>query len=177
MTLTEQIELAHQQNEKKIASEVGIPKVELDTEAVLMLRHFAEWAKSRGIRYLPCAPASAAAFCRAESAVGVPAERIVRTLEAIQAMHDNAGLANPIATASVRTELARILDIPAPRSWPTADKLKWNSIPPEIQAVISRRDAQDSKVLRRLQNENAELRKSINSNQKDIDSNVRQEKP
>jgi hypothetical protein len=169
MTLAEQIELAHQQNEKRIASEVGIPKLEQDTEALMLLRHWVEWAKQRGVRYMPCAPASAAAFIRAESAVGVPAERIVRTLEAIQAMHDNAGLANPIATAPVRAELSRILKLDGPRSWSRSERLLLATVPAEVRAVIERRSKADSDLIRKLQNENYRLR-TLNPNQKEIDS-------
>src|SRR5262245_27049960 len=110
MSLQEAIDRAQANNEQKLASRVPSPKQELDSEALLLLRHFAEWARARGVKFCPAAPASVAAFVRSEAAAGVPPERILPALRAIEAMHDNSGgLANPIATAPVRAELQRIL--------------------------------------------------------------------
>src|SRR5262249_27511088 len=100
MNLSLAIEQAQAVNEKKLASQVPAPKQELDSEALLLLRHFAEFTQQRGVRFLPCAPSSVAAFVRSEAAAGVPPQRILAALEAIQAAHDNGGLPSPIATAS-----------------------------------------------------------------------------
>jgi hypothetical protein len=166
MTLIDAIEQAQASNEKKLASQVPTPKQGLDSEALLLLRHFAEWAKQRGVKFLPCAPTSAAAFIRTESAVGVPADRIIRTLEAIQTMHDNAGLANPIATAPVRTELVRILKIDGPRSWSKAERLVFTSLAPEVQAIIQRHAKIDSDAVRKAQNQAAAFKQQLESLEK-----------
>ena len=63
----------------------------------------------------------------------MPADRIVDAIWAIEALHDNSGYPNPCATASVKVELGRILNLDGPRSWPKADRLKFNSLPIEIQ--------------------------------------------
>ena len=152
--LVQQIEIAQQKNEQKISTEIGIPQQEISTEAALLLRHFSAWCKSRGIKALPCAPTSVAAFVRSESAIGVPPERIFDALQVIEAVHDNAGYSNPCATASVRVELGRLFNLDGhPRSWPKADRLKYNALPIELRIVIDRREIQNTRALRKLQND------------------------
>lgn len=160
--LAQQIELAQRANERKIAASVPLPQQEISTEAALLLKHFAVWCKSRGIKALPCAPTSLAAFVQSQNNDDVRPEQIIEVVHLIEALHDNQGLANPVATAVVvRSELSKILKIEAPRSWPTADKLKFAGLPVEIQEVGERRARQDERVLRRAQNETAELRHKL----------------
>ena len=151
--LIQQIEIAHQKNSEKISREIGIPQTDISTEAALQLKHFGAWCKSKGIKALPCAPTSLAAFVRAENAIGVPVDRIVDALWAIEALHDNNGYANPVATAAVRVELDRILKFDRYPRWPKADKLKFLLLPPDIKAVIARREEQNTRVLRKIQND------------------------
>ena len=49
--LVQQIEIAHQKNEQKIAAEVGIPQQDISTEASLLLRHFGAWCKSGELKH------------------------------------------------------------------------------------------------------------------------------
>src|SRR5689334_6554844 len=102
-SLAQQIEAAQDRNEQKISTEIGAPKPTLDTTAILHLRKFADWCKTRGVRACPASPASVAAYIR--SLVGTQPEQIVEIVHAIELMHDQAGLANPVATAAVRAEL------------------------------------------------------------------------
>src|SRR5262249_43765864 len=105
---------------------------------------------------------------------GIDTQQIVLCLEAIQKVTDAHLLPSPVAVAVVREALGCALQVQPPRSWPNSDKLKFHSLPPDIKAVISRRDEQDSRVLRRLQNELAEIRKATQP--KEIDTNgIRQE--
>ena len=135
MSLVETIERAQIANEKKLAAEVKPPKPELDDEALRHMARFASWAKSRGVKPLPCAPVTLAAFVRAENAFGVPPDRIFDSVRAVEQTHDAAGLSNPAATLAVRTELGRILNLEAPRTWPKADRPIFNSLPIEVRAV------------------------------------------
>ena len=100
-----------------------------------------------------------AAYIRHENKEGADFNRIFATVRAIEQMHDAAALANPCATMAVRHELGLIYHIDAPRSWPKADRPLFNALPIEVRAVIERRAEQDSKVIRRLQNEAAANRK------------------
>jgi hypothetical protein len=156
--LHQQIEIAQQKNADKLAAELKPPRFELDTEALLALRHFKAWCDQRGVKSCPARPATAGAFVRSEAAAGVQPERIFDALQAIELLHDNAGLPNPIATAAVRAELGRILSVDAPRSWKKSDGLLFNGLPIEVRAVIARRARQDELAIRKLQNETATSR-------------------
>ena len=62
--------------------------------------------------------------------------------------------ANPVATAAVRCELGRLFNLDGhPRSWPKADRLKYNALPIELRIVIDRRETQNTRALRKLQND------------------------
>jgi hypothetical protein len=57
--------------------------------------------------------------------------------------------------------VGKVLRLEAPRSWPARDKPKFYTLPVEVQAVVLHRSQQDTKELRRCQNEAAELRKQL----------------
>jgi hypothetical protein len=152
MTLTEAIERAYSQNEQTLATQIAAPRLEYDAER---LQQFADWCKERGVRPLPAAPATIAAFVR-----DLRPEEIPAVLADIEALHSNANLANPIATTPVRAVLQEILKLDPPR-WNKPEQLLWAALPPEVRGVISRRDKQTSTLIRRLQNENADLKKQL----------------
>src|SRR5690349_842715 len=130
INLAEEIRRAHSKNEARIAAEVATPKSELDTEAQLHLHHFAEFCKSRGVLGLPARPATCAMFVRVQHANGVPTERILAALAAVENVHWDHNLASPVASKQVRAELARILNTPAPRSWKKEEQLLFLTLPP-----------------------------------------------
>jgi hypothetical protein len=156
--LAQQIELAQRANERKIATSVPLPQQEISTEAALLLKHFAAWCKSRGIKALPCAPTSVAAFIKSESDSGVRPQQIIEVVHLIEALHDNQGLANPVATAVVRCELGKLLKIEAPRSWRKTEWPLFYSLPIEVRAVIERRQRENDNALRRVQQDSALLK-------------------
>jgi hypothetical protein len=172
MNLAQQMEIAYQRNEQALAARNAAP-LEVDRDDQRLLARFAKFCKDNGVRPLPAAPGTIAAWIAGEDN---PPETIVRTLQAIEAVHSNNNLANPVACAAPRAVLSKILKLEGPRSWSKAERLALAACPIEIREIVERRTKRDSDLIRQLQNENSELRKSINSNQKEIDSNVRQEK-
>jgi hypothetical protein len=156
--LVQQLERSYRANEQRIATEIGIRQQEISTEAALLLRHFSAWCKARGVRHLPCASTSVAAFVRSEAAAGVSPTQIIEVAHLIEALHDNQGAANPVATAVVRYELGKILKIEAPRSWRKIEKPAFYSLPIEIRATVERRERENEKALRRVQNDLALLK-------------------
>lgn len=156
MNLQESIARAHQQNERTLATQIAAPKPELSQDTLACIRRFAEWCKTKGVPFCPAAPATVAAYIHQDRRDLLEE---FATVQAIEAMHDEALLANPCATMAVRHVLGTLYQIDAPRSWPKADRPLFNALPIEVRAVIERRAEQDSKALRRLQNEAAELRK------------------
>jgi hypothetical protein len=171
MNLAQAIAVAHERNEVALASTIAVPKPELESDALVCVRRFSDWCNSKGVPFLPAQPSTVAAYIRFENKSGANFQRIFETVRAIEQAHDAAGASNPCATMAVRHELGTLYHIDAPRSWPKADRPLFNTLPIEVRAVIERRAEQDSKVLRRLQNEAAELRKQLNtSNSKGIEN-------
>jgi hypothetical protein len=155
LTLVTAIQLAQEKNEAALAQTAASFKTEID----MHLRHFAGWCKQRGVRLCPAKPGTIAAFIRSEAAIGVPQDRILAALRSIEQMHDQAAEPNPVACSMPRAELARILKVTAPRSWPKAERPLFFSLPVEVQQIVARRAEQDSITLRRLQNKVAEALK------------------
>jgi hypothetical protein len=171
MNLAQSIEAAHQQNEARLAARIAAPRLEIEDEGKRLLGRYISFCKQNGVRYLPSAPATVAAFIKSEHAAGATPEMILKTLEAIEILHSQANAANPVACPAPRAALSEIMKIEGPRSWNKAERLVFAGLAPEVQAIILRHAQIDSNAVRRAQNEAAELRKSLNSNQKDIDSN------
>ena len=82
--------------------------LEVDTEAQRLLGRFVNFCKDNGVRALPAAPGTIAAWIAAEVN---PPEVILRTLQTIEAVHSNNDLANPVACAAPRAALARIMKL------------------------------------------------------------------
>jgi hypothetical protein len=156
MTLAQQIELQTQRNEQILAGRIAAP-LEVNNEAQRLLSRFVKFCKDNGVRALPAAPGTIAAWIAAEDN---PPETILRTLQAIEAVHSNNNLANPVACASPRAALAKIMKLDGPRSWNKAERLVFAGLPIEAQEIIQRRTKQDSDAVRRAQNELAAIRKS-----------------
>jgi hypothetical protein len=173
MNLALAIAEAHSKNEQTLANSIAAPRPQLESDALVCvrvdLRIGARAAASRSVQRsrLRRRPISGTRTKKARTS-----SASLETVRAIEHMHDAAGLSNPCATMAVRHELGCIYHIDAPRSWPKADRPLFNSLPIEVRAIIERRAEQDSNAVRRAQNLAAELRKSLNSNQKDVDSNV-----
>jgi hypothetical protein len=155
------IEMAQESNERKLSADIEAPKQEIDSEGLLLLRHFAAFTKQRGVRFCPCKPATVAAFIRSEAALGVPPERILATLAAITAVHNQAAEANPVACAMPQAELGRILEIKPPRSWSKklGEDLIFNTLPVDVQYIVKRHADLSSLELRHLQNRVADISK------------------
>ena len=172
MSLAAEIASAVARNEAQLAKSIAVPTVSLDVDAQMRLQHFADYCKSVGVRPLPAAPATCAAFAKTEYTRGASADAILATLQDIEALHSNNNMANPVATTAVRSVLEEILHIEAPRSWPQATRPLFNSLPIEVRAVIKKRQDQNDRAVRLAQQEAADLRHKLEALQpKEIDSN------
>jgi len=162
MNLAAEIAAAHAKNEAALASQIITPQ--LDIEAELFNRWIA-FCRERGVRHLPGSPAVVAVFIHWLHANHTPQDIILKSLESISAAHSNSNLADPVPCAAPRQAVLDVMKLDPPR-WNKSEQLLWAALPPEVQAVISRRDKQTSTLIRRLQNENAELKKQLS--EKDI---------
>jgi hypothetical protein len=158
MTLADAIEQQTAANEERLSAGIRV-SMQLDADAALRLDSFNRFCTQHGVRNCPSRPSTVAAFVRSEKSLGTEPHKIALALSAIELLHDRHSCANPVATAVVRKELERILQIEAPRSWSKAEQLMFASLPGEIRAVISRREQQRETALRRAQNKAAEAKR------------------
>jgi hypothetical protein len=153
MNLADAISQAHAANESKLAAQV--PAYQMDSQAQRASAAFVRWCNDRGVRPLPAAPATVAAYVQF---IGARPEEVASALMAIQEIHDEKGMPSPVAAAAVRSTVTRILDLKPPRSWRKAEQLMFAELPIEVRAVIARREEDRDRELRRLQNELAKLK-------------------
>ena len=129
---------------------------ELDDQTLRRLAIFSAYCADRGVLLCPAQPATVASFIIAQVAKGERAERIFELTVAIELLHDQHGLANPVATAIARRALASLGVIEPPRSWRPNEKMLFSSLPLEIQTAVARREHEREKEIRRMQNATAE---------------------
>jgi len=122
-----------------------------DDESQSAIAQWRKWCGDNGVRACPAHPAAVAVFVRSLGALGADEKAISEALCAIQQLHDSRGLPSPVATAGVRAELTKILELKPPRSWRKAEQLLFAELPAEIQLTIGRREQQRDTELRRLQ--------------------------
>jgi hypothetical protein len=154
VNLADAIQKAHVENERAMAAQ--LPRYVADDDAKRGVAPFVRFCGERGVRALPAAPASIAAFVRF---VGKDQEALAEALAGVAAMHDQHQLPSPTATACVRAALAETLELKPPRWWTEAEKLLFSDLPAEVRTIVSRRDHQRETDMRRLQNELADLKK------------------
>jgi hypothetical protein len=150
------------QNELAIANKINaqLPQPpELDEHTQLLLAPFVQWCSSVGVRHLPAAPATCAMFIMSQAKVGIAPERIAAEAQAIELLHDQCGLANPMQTRAARWALE--LKIEPPRSWPKEEKAMFAHLPVQIRNIITARENDRERALRRAQNSYAELKKLL----------------
>ena len=152
------------QNEAKLAAHLA-PQLhpDLDDEDRRHLAPFVQWTNSAAVRHCPAKPTTVATFVLVLWNSKVPEAEILAQVRAIARLHDHFGLPDPTSTtAAVRYALGHVVKVgEAPRSWRKDEQAIFFSLPPEIQAVIARREQNRETHLRRGQNEIAELKKLL----------------
>jgi hypothetical protein len=161
MGLQDAIASAQQTHEQRLAASLNIEKPELTSDERRLVGIFQKFCAEKGVRAIPAAPATVAAFVQAQSNAD-----IIPMVEAIAAAHDHYGLANPSSTYSVRVILERRLRIEFPRSWSKQDRLLFAALPPEVRAVVGDRERQRDSALRRAQNALADEKKRLTAEAK-----------
>jgi hypothetical protein len=144
----------------QIAAQLPQPP-ELDEQTQLLLVSILQWCGSVGVRHLPAVPTTCAMYVLNQAKVGVAPERIAAEAQAIEKLHDQYNLANPLQTRAARWALDQVLKIESPRSWPKADKELFKTLPVQIRNIITARENDRERTLRRGQNEVAELKKLL----------------
>jgi hypothetical protein len=153
--LDQAIAAAFEANERKLAAQVPLPAATLDPHQRALFSAFEHFCRSSGVRAIPAAPAIIAFYLRTRMAEG----DALAAAEAIRIAHQAHGLPCPVSTHVVRSQLNELLEDKPPRSWRADEQLMWATLPPEIRAVIARRERQRDLELRRLQGKVADLQR------------------
>ncbi len=117
---------------------------------------FARWCELNGTSFCPAAPATVAAFVRDCAALGI--ERLWPAVQDISRLHGSLGLADPTLGGVATAAISDVANILPPRSWPDDHKLRFRSLPYDLQVYVADRESRRDKALRRAQNDAAAAR-------------------
>ena len=120
---------------------------------------FARWCELNGTSFCPTTPATVARFVRDCAALGI--ERIWLAVQDISRLHMSLGLADPTLGGAAAAAIGEVANIPPPRSWPDDCKLRFTSLPYDLQIYVADRETRREKALRRAQNEAASARQKL----------------
>jgi hypothetical protein len=120
---------------------------------------FARWCELNGAAFCPAAPATVAKFVADCGSLGIA--RLWPAVQDISRTHLSLGLADPTVGSAVAAAISDIAGIQPPRSWPEGHKLRFKSLPYDVQVFVAERETQREKALRRAQNEAAVLRRKL----------------
>jgi hypothetical protein len=126
-----------------------------------LVRPFLDYCGIVNVRYLPARATTVASFIFKQFDSGVKPDTIFDQLAALERLHDQFDMANPVATSAARAALGEVASTESPRSWPQADKELFKTLPPQIRNVILNREKDREKTLRRAQNEAGDLRRLL----------------
>lgn len=120
---------------------------------------FTKWCELNGLSPCPAAPADVARFVADCAALGI--ERLWPAVQDISRLHVSIGLADPTLGGVVAAAISDIGGIHPPRSWPDDRKLRFKSLPYDLQVYVAAHESQREKALRRAQNEAAVVRQKL----------------
>jgi hypothetical protein len=120
---------------------------------------FARWCELNGATFCPAAPATVAHFVGDCAALGIG--RLWPAIQDISKLHVSLGLADPTLGGIAAAAISEVADIAPPRSWPDRCKLRFKSLPYDLQAFVAEHEAKRERSLRRAQNEAAAARRKL----------------
>ena len=124
---------------------------------------FAKWCELNGVSTCPAVPADVARFVSDCAALGM--ERLWPALQEISKMHATLGLADPTLGGVAAAAVDKVAGLLPPRSWPGEQKLRFKTLPYDLQAFVAAHEAQREKAIRRAQNEAASARQQLAAHQ------------
>jgi hypothetical protein len=120
---------------------------------------FVRWCELNGVSWCPAAPADVARFVGDCAPLGI--ERVWPAVQDISKAHAALGLADPTLGGAAAAAIRDVARIDPPRSWPDDRKLRFRSLPYDLQVYVAAHEAQREKALRRAQNEAASARQKL----------------
>ena len=122
------------------------------------MKMFEAWCNLRGEKAIPASPTIIARFIADISPMGI--DRVWPAILEISRAHYIIGLPDSTQSFPVASAINELSKLSPPRSWPAAEKLRFATLPYDIQLVISKREAdRDKQIKRMLQNECSKLKK------------------
>ena len=121
------------------------------------------WCATNHLQEFPALPATVAVFILNSATLGI--DHLEKVVASISAMHAN--VADPTTSPLVTAALDSVAPIEPPRSWPALEKARFKTLPRGTQLYLSKRQAADDKLARKLQNEIALLKRKANGNSQD----------
>src|SRR5262245_49822244 len=137
-----------EKRENELAAHFPSPPSSITRDVQSLITPFVQWCDATGVRACPARPTTVAAYLQTKLDEGIPPERILRTLSGIAAAHNAFGFADPTHTTVVANVLEGVTTVEPPRSWPKAEKLSFNLLPPDIRAIIAKREQEREITLR-----------------------------
>jgi hypothetical protein len=138
-----------------------------DTTAPDRARAFVAFCADRGVNHLPASCVTVAAFLLAHAEMPPTIDCVLDVLDAIEGMHDAAGLPSPVRSSIVGAALGRWPAPGAPRSWPKADNFHFHRLPLLTRHIIVRREGERDREMRRVHSELAAMKDARNEWQPD----------
>ena len=118
---------------------------------------FDRWCALHDETPIPAAPRVVARFVSDIAASGI--EKIWPMVGEISRAHYLIGLADPTLGGAVSAAINEIARIEIPRSWPAGMKVRFQTLPYDMQVYVAAHEIDRDKAVRRAQNEAGELRK------------------
>ncbi|SHM40895.1 hypothetical protein [Bradyrhizobium lablabi] len=118
---------------------------------------FDRWCALNEQQAFPVAPTVVARFVYEVSALGI--EKIWPFIGEISRAHYLIGLADPTLGGAVSAAINSIAKIEPPRCWPAGMKIRFQTLPYDMQVYVAAHEIDRDKVIRRAQQEAADARK------------------
>jgi hypothetical protein len=118
---------------------------------------FKAWCEQKDITPFPARPPAVAYFILENADLGI--KELLRIVKSISLVHES--VADPTAGGAVPAALNKIAPIPAPRSWPKAEKVRFRDLPYETQKYLSGRDFEINREIQQAKRDAAQARKDL----------------
>ncbi|MCW2130188.1 hypothetical protein M2226_008932 [Bradyrhizobium elkanii] len=115
------------------------------------MTRFLTWCALMNHHHLPATPFVVAAFIGDNG--GLRPEELSAEVAAIDEQHQALGYAPPGRSDVALKAFNAVHPVDPPRSWTNAEKERFHQLPYDLQLVVSRREADREKELRRAQGE------------------------
>ncbi|MCP2219922.1 MULTISPECIES: hypothetical protein [Bradyrhizobium] len=123
------------------------------------MTRFHNWCRLMGHHPLPAAPLTVAAFIGDQG--GLKPDLLSAEVAAIDEQHQALGYAPPGRSDVALKAFAAVHPVEPPRSWANEEKERFLRLPYDLQLVVSRREADREKELKRTYGERDRVKQEL----------------